>query len=147
MKKTGYRLKAMARKTARSSFDELIGIFGKWLCFEELFDKTRQSIFTAETTFWMFLAQVFAADGACREVLRKYQVWRALTGNKEIPPNTGGCCQARARLPLRYMRTVHERLVDRINKESSLQPWCGRSVIVADGSSVSMPDTPENQER
>ncbi len=147
MKRTGYRLKTMARKNARSSFDELIGILGKWLCFEELFDETRQSIFTAETTFWMFLAQVFAADGACREVLRKYQAWRALTGKKEISPNTGGYCQARARLPLCDMRTVHERLVDRINEESPLQPWCGHPVIVVDGSSVSMPDTPENQER
>ncbi len=105
----------------------------------------RQSIFTPQTTFWMFLSQVFAADGACREVLRKYQAFRALTGEKEISSNTGGYCQARARLPLHDVHLVHERLVERIKEEFPSQSWRGRSVNVVDGSSVSMPDTPENQ--
>ena len=147
MIRPGHRLKMVVQNHARSSFDELVGLFGEWLCFEGLFDEARQRTFTAETTFWMFLSQVFSADGACREVLRKYQAWRALKGKKDISSQTGGYCQARARMPLHDVQAVHQRLAQRITEEFPSQLWQGRSVTVVDGSSVSMPDTPENQQR
>ena len=123
MIRPGHRLKMVVQKHARSSFDELVGLFGEWLCFEGLFDEARQRTFTAETTFWMFLSQVFSADGACREVLRKYQAWRALKGKKEISSQTGGYCQARARMPLHDVQAVHQRLAQRITEEFPSQLW------------------------
>jgi len=57
-------------------------------------------------------------------------------------------CQARARLPLK----VIQQLVARINRtidnschQSRCRDWCGHRLWRVDGSSVSMPDTPELQ--
>jgi hypothetical protein len=59
---------------------------------------------------------------------------------------TGAYCQARKRLPERFFSTV-ACLVGR-NLEAQAEPrwfWKGRRVYMFDGSTVSMPDTPENR--
>lgn len=140
-------LKLTAQKIVCASYGELVHRFETWVTDRGTLEATRNTIFTPQTTFWLFLNQVFTGDGTCREILRNYQAWRALTGKKEISPNTGGYCQARARLSLGDIQTVNTQLIQRIEGEYPQQLWCGRSVVVADGSSISMPDTPENQER
>lgn len=60
-------------------------------------------------------------------------------------------CQARARLPLDLIRCVHGRVVEAARRELELADdvgagsyrWRGRRVHVVDGTSDSMPDTPE----
>lgn len=140
-------LKLTAQKIICAPYGELMHRFEKWVTTEGALVAARNTIFTPQTTFWLFLDQVFTGDGTCREILRKYQAWRALTWKKEISPNTGGYCQARARLSLDDIQAVNKQLIQRIDEEYPRQLWCGRSVVVADGSSISMPDTPENQER
>jgi hypothetical protein len=63
-----------------------------------------------------------------------------------VSPETGAYCQARKRLPEKFFSDV-ARLTGR-TLDSDLEPhwlWKRRRVYVYDGSSVSMPDTPENQ--
>ena len=60
--------------------------------------------FPPEQTFWLFLSQVLAADGSCREVLRKFLAWLAVERGEEASPKTGAYCKARARLPLDAVR-------------------------------------------
>lgn len=88
---------------------------------------------------------MLAADGSCREVLRKFLAWLALDRDGEASPGTGAYCRARARLPLEGLEQLHEKLAAVSPRGERL--WQGRRVKVIDGSSVSMPDTPENQER
>jgi len=49
-------------------------------------------------------------------------------------------------LPSSWLRALHRQVRDRV-EGAATEPdlWLGRNVIVIDGSSVSMPDTPENQ--
>ena len=66
------------------------------------------------------------------------------------PPSsaTGGYCRARQRLALAQIEALHQSAANRI--QSLLPPapnWYGHPVKVVDGSSVSMPDTPQNQAR
>lgn len=88
---------------------------------------------------------MLAADSSCREVLRKFLAWLSIEGDGEASPRTGAYCRARARLPLDALERVHENLANKSAMGEGL--WRDRRVRVIDGSSVSMPDTPENQER
>jgi hypothetical protein len=85
-------------------------------------------------------------DGSCREALRKFLVWLFLEQGKTASPNTCAYCKARSRLRQKDIEDVHGQILGKTqeeNKEKFL--WYGRDVKVIDGSSVSMPDTPENQ--
>ena len=102
--------------------------------------------FSPSRTFWLFLSQVFAADGSCRETLRKFLAWLAVAEQRTASPRTTAYCLARRRLVVDDLRDVHGQIADAIEAgidEHDL--WVGRRVKVVDGSSVSMPDTPENQ--
>jgi IS4 transposase len=67
-------------------------------------------------------------------------------GDPPCSSNTKSYCNARLRLPERLVkRLVHEtgRLLHLKSEED--WKWKGRSVMLVDGTTVSMPDTPENQ--
>ena len=104
--------------------------------------------FSPSRTFWLFLAQVIAADASCREVLRSFLVWLALEEGKTASPSTGAYCKARNRIPLADIEQMHVQVRGAVEPQACHPHlWCGRRVKVIDGSSVSMPDTPDNQER
>lgn len=131
---------------AKKPLGELVELFGAHVKLPENFgspDRTR--LFSPERTFWLFLSQVLSADGSCREVVRKFLAWRAVKENAGASPHTGAYCKARARLPLLALEELHKELAPTSAFER--EKWLGRIVKVVDGSSVSMPDTPENQER
>jgi hypothetical protein len=131
---------------AKKPLGELVEMFGPQLKLPEDFaNPDRKRLFSPERTFWLFLSQVLCANGSCREALRKFLAWLAVEENAEASPLTGAYCKARARLPLRALEEVHEKLARTPAGEGEM--WLGRTVKVVDGSSVSMPDTPENQER
>jgi hypothetical protein len=97
--------------------------------------------------FWLFLAQVLAADHACRETVRHFLGWLALAG-KSASARTAGYCQARARLRQADLDAAHAHLARKIRAAHLPQRlWFGRPVTVVDGSGLSMPDTPRNQQR
>lgn len=93
-----------------------------------------------------FFPQAIDADCPCREAVRKAMIWLWETLGKNISPNSSAYCQARKRLRATWLRELYRQARDRIEDavvESNR--WLGRNVIVIDGSSVSMPDTAENQ--
>ena len=98
-------------------------------------------------TFWLFLSQVLSADGSCQEAAKKFLAWLALTNGPQASPRTAGYCKARARLSQADIDREAERVVQRIQAAAAAVPlWRGRRVKIADGSSVSMPDTAPNQQ-
>jgi len=104
--------------------------------------------FPPSRTFWLFLAQVFSADASCGEVLRKFLVWLAVETGKTASPRTGAYCKARKRLPLNHIEQTHANVREAVSAHAGAgYRWCGRKVKVVDGSSLSMPDTPDNQGR
>lgn len=103
--------------------------------------------FSPSRIFWLFLSQVLTKDESCRETLRGFLAWLARERGKTASPNTAAYCKARARLSLQDIQKTHRRVVRKIEKQKDAYGlWYGRRVKVVDGSSVSMPDTPENQE-
>jgi hypothetical protein len=71
---------------------------------------------------------------------------RLSRGQRPCSPTTGAYCQARKRLPEQFFSAVAY-LVGRAldDKIDSQWLWKGRRVYMFDGTTVSMPDTPENQ--
>ena len=67
--------------------------------------------------------------------------------SQEIPSNDPSAyCQARSRLPEKLLEKLFSKAAQSLEEKVTVEHlWCGRSVKVIDGSSVSMPDTMENQ--
>src|SRR4051794_12698809 len=103
-------------------------------------------IFTPLVTLWVFLGQVLNADQSCRAAVARLIAHRVAEGLPPCSSETGAYCQARKRLPERFFAAV-ARLVGR-NLDAQVDRrwlWKGRRVCLFDGSTVSMPDTPENR--
>jgi hypothetical protein len=107
---------------------------------------TRERVFTPMVTLAAFLGQVLSDDHSCQAAVDRLIAWRAARGLPACSPDTGGYCKARRRLPESLLPRLVRDTADRIGGGAP-PPWLfhGRRVILADGSSVSMPDTPANQ--
>ncbi len=104
------------------------------------------SIFTPFLTLCTFLSQVLDPDHSCRAAVAQVIVWLAITGRKRCSEHTGAYCDARRRLPLGVI--IHwVRQTAREADQRARAAWLGkgRRVGLADGSTVSMPDTTRNQ--
>ncbi len=106
----------------------------------------RDRMFNPVTTIWGFLSQVLSEDHSCRETVSRIIAHRAAAGLKVCSPNTASYCNARARLPTAVLRCLAKRTAQRLqDRLPEGWKWNGRNVYIADGSHVSMPDTPPNQ--
>ena len=106
----------------------------------------RDRLYSPLTTLRLFIGQVLSEDRACQDVVGRHLSERVAAGGPECGLNAGPYCQARQRLPL----AIPERLCQGVGKRLEARmprAWCwrGRSVKLFDGTTVSMPDTPENQ--
>jgi Transposase DDE domain len=103
-------------------------------------------IYSPLVTLWVFLGQVLSADHSCRAAVARLIAHRLSQGQRPCSAETGAYCQARKRLPEGFFSDVARgtgRALD--TKVDKQWLWKSRRVYVYDGSSVSMPDTPENQ--
>jgi hypothetical protein len=106
----------------------------------------RDRVFTPVTTIWGFLSQVLSEDQSCRDTVSRIIAHRAASGLPVCSPNTSSYCTARSRLPTRVVRTLATRTAEELqNSVADQWKWNGHSVYIADGATVSMPDTPENR--
>ena len=105
-----------------------------------------KSLYNPVTVLWLFLSQVIHANPTLAATVENFLAWRLGQGLPPCSADTGGYARARQRLPekLLEMLTLYSgREAQRQAKTDWL--WMGRVVKVFDGSTVSMPDTPENQ--
>jgi len=105
------------------------------------------SIYTPVVTLWVFLSQVLSADHSCRGAVARLIAHRVSQGQAPCSSKTGAYCQARKRLPEKFLamiaRTVGRKLEDQA-EEAWL--WKGHHVYMFDGTTTLMPDTAENRE-
>ncbi|QDV37404.1 IS4 family transposase [Tautonia plasticadhaerens] len=106
----------------------------------------RDRIFGPVTTIWGFLSQVLSDDHSCRDAVSRIIAHRATSGLEACSPNTASYCTARRRLPTGVLRTLARRTAEELQAAAAEGwRWHGRDVFIADGSYVSMPDTPQNR--
>jgi hypothetical protein len=104
-------------------------------------------IFSPLVTLWVFLGQALSADHSCRAAVARLLAHRLAQGQSPCSAETGAYCQARKRLPEPFFADVARQTGHAL--EASVAPqwlWQGRHVYLFDGTTVTMPDTPGNQE-
>jgi hypothetical protein len=107
----------------------------------------KDRIYSPLVTLWVFLSQVLSADHSCRAAVARLIAHRLSQGQRRCSAETGAYCQARKRLPEEFFSQVARQTGQALEANSrSHWLWKGRRVYAFDGSTVTMPDTPENQE-
>jgi hypothetical protein len=106
----------------------------------------RERIFSPLITVSTFLSQVLDPEHCMRQAVARLIAYRAAAGLPSCSPDTRAYSKARQRLP----EAVWAQLTRRTGRDIMLDApahWCwyGRNVLVVDGSTLSMPDTPANQ--
>jgi hypothetical protein len=106
-----------------------------------------ERLYTPLVTLCVFLSQVLDPDHSCRAAVARLIVWLAINGRKPCAPDTGGYCDARQRLPLGVVVRVARQIASEVDDQAQQGwLWNGRRVSLVDGTTASMPDTPENQQ-
>jgi hypothetical protein len=103
-------------------------------------------VFSPLVTLWVFLGQVLSADHSCRAAVARLIAHRLAQGQRPCSAATGAYCQARKRLPESFFADVARQTGRAL--EADVDPrwlWKGRHVYLFDGTTVTMPDTRENQ--
>src|SRR3954468_14838070 len=109
---------------------------GRWL----------DRIFSPLVTLWVFLGQALDPDHSCRNAVARLIAHRVARGQKPCSARTGAYCRARQRLPEGVFSAVAGRVGRNLDARVDRRwLWKGRRVCLFDGSTVSMPDTPENR--
>jgi hypothetical protein len=107
----------------------------------------KDRIYSPLVTLWVFLGQILSADPSCRAAVARLIAHRLSQGHTPCSAETGAYCQARKRLPERFFSEVARQTGRSLDAKAKPQwLWHGRHVYVYDGSTVTMPDTPENQQ-
>jgi hypothetical protein len=117
-----------------------------WLAQQEDGPHSRDRCWNLRLVFWTFFWQVAQAGASCREAIRQAQALCRLQHRPVPPDTTSPYCQARGQLPLERLDDIHQGLVAEAEQGiRSGDLWCGLRVHVVDGSTLTGPDTPENQ--
>ena len=149
-RRPGPGLPATVAGLRRCTLDKLEERLGPLLAGLDALDpaqaSARERPYAVRRTWWCFLWQMLQLNVSCRSVVRQLQAMFVLEGRPTVDDGTSAYCQARARLPeplfaaaLKLSAQVADQ---RVAPDAALQ---GRVVKVFDGTTLSLPDTPENQ--
>lgn len=107
----------------------------------------RNRIYTPIKTIFMFVKQVLNPDKSCRNAVAGAAIEQLCANDEISSTNTGQYCKARKRLP---EGTLHDLVCETgnssVTKAQDSLKWHGRTVKLVDGTTITMADTPENQQ-
>mgnify|MGYP001774149355 CR=1 FL=1 len=106
--------------------------------------KHRNRLYNPLQTLSMFLTQAIDEDSSCQNIVNL----NAINTNKELSITTGGYCKARKRLPLNMIINLTKHIAKTSSKTVPTKlKFQKRDVYLVDGTTFTMPDTIENQEK
>ena len=104
------------------------------------------SLYDPVTVLWLFLSQVIHANPTLAVTVESFLAWRLGQGMSPCSTDTGGYARARKRLPEALLALLVRQSGCTLEQAAASEwRWLGKAVKLFDGSTVSMPDTPENQ--
>jgi hypothetical protein len=108
----------------------------------------RERLFPPTTTLSLFMAQTLNADASCQATMDRHVVERIANDLAPCSTATGAYCKARQRLPLTMVRSLLQHTGRWLMSQSATSwRWQGRAVKLVDGTTITMPDTVDNQWR
>lgn len=147
----GLRLRHATKALRSYTLNQLEARFSSCLppgLFPKPSDKTnsRERIYTQPRTFWSMLWQSFNPRASCREVVRQVQALFQLHGGPTVSPEDAAYCRAKDRLPLPEFPKALKATAQAADKSAPASNLLqSRPVKVADGSALTVPDTPKNR--
>lgn len=106
----------------------------------------RERLYGPLSTLVLFIEQVLSADQSCQDAVARGVSARVALGQAPCSLNTGPYCKARARLPVGLLARLGREIGERVCAgQRQGWRWRGREVKLVDGTTLSMPDTAENQ--
>lgn len=116
------------------------------LC-EELEIDFRERDYTPAVTLGLFVAQMLSRGDACSTVTTRFNRERKRAGLSPLSEDGSTYCKARARLPVKLINALGQRLAQlQLEKTLSQWKWEGRDVYLVDGFTLRAADTLANQE-
>ena len=112
------------------------------------FAQEEGDVFTPSLTLWAFLSQVLHKEEqrSCLAAVSRIIVLLVALGREPCANNSGGYCKARAKLSEAVLQRLTTHVGNGCEKKVSEDwLWKGRHVKLADGTTLSMPDTQANQ--
>ena len=103
-------------------------------------------VYNTSVTLWVFLSQVMSIHHGCVSAVAKLITYRVANNQRACSAKTGAYCIARDKLDEQSMQrlvTASGREIEDNSPDHWL--WLGHRVVTADGATVTMADTPENQ--
>ena len=113
------------------------------------FADDEDAVYTPAITLWAFLSQVLFKEEqkSCIAAVARVIALRVALKFEPCSSNTGAYCRARGKMPENAIHQLTVNVADGCEKQiDNAWLWRGRHVYLVDGTTVSMPDTPENQE-
>lgn len=113
------------------------------------FAQDEDDVYTPALTLWAFLSQVLYLGPmrSCAAAVGRVIVLMIALGKKPCSDNTGAYCRARNKLPVAVLARLTTDVANRCEQQLPRRwLWKGRHVHLVDGTTNSMPDTPENQQ-
>lgn len=104
-------------------------------------------VYSPPITLWAMLSQALLHDEqrSCRAAVVRVAAYRAVTGQDVCSTNTGAYCRARAKIPTVAVQRLTQQVARGCESEVPEQwRWLGRTVRLIDGTTLSMPATPQN---
>jgi hypothetical protein len=146
----GRTLPAVCAELRRCTLDKLEDFLATFLVGLAALDPARASArerpYSVRRTWWCFLWQMLQVNGTCQQVVTQLQAQLALTGRPPVDDHNSAYCQARGRLPEPLLvAALHASAAaadERCAVATALQ---GRVLKVLDGTTLTLPDTPQNQ--
>jgi putative transposase len=117
-------------------------------CLDEgvCFGNSTRSVYNPAITLWAFLSQALGADKSCRAATMRVLVLVVALQRPPCSADTGRYCRARAKLPAPLLRRLTYEVADQLERDVPEHwLWKGRHVHLVDGTTVTAPDTAENQ--
>lgn len=106
----------------------------------------RRRLYDPLQTLMLFIEQVLGADHSCQDAVARGVSSQVALGQPPGSLNTAAYCKARSRLPLKFIKRLGQETGERLcAQQPQAWRWRGREVKLVDGTTVSMPDTADNQ--
>ncbi len=106
----------------------------------------RNRTFCPLVVLWGSLSQCLSQDKSLNEAVSRILAHRVSIGLPACSANSASYSEARSRFPESAMRRMAKEIGERVHRKADGSwNWHGREVFLVDGTTFSMPDTPENQ--
>lgn len=139
------------RTATQAALHQFQALFEPWIPHYRLAQQdqgphSRDRCWNLRLVFWTFLWQIAQAGASCREAILQARHLCQLHQRPQPPEKTSPYCQARGQLPLERLEEIHDALVTEAQTALVTRDlWCGLRVFAVDGTTLTAPDTPENQ--